>query len=84
MLGKALDPLTDTLKRLAKRLEIEGDNAYRAHVDAMNGHFFKGVISEADEAAKIRQYKPSWADVGKPAKYKPLKYLTKDPAISCR
>ncbi|MDR3409648.1 MAG: hypothetical protein P4L87_01675 [Formivibrio sp.] len=77
MLSKALNPLTDALNRLARRLDIEGDKAFRAHADAMARHTYKGV-DEATEATLIRKHRPSWADVGKPAKYKKLKSLTKE------
>lgn len=75
MLAQALKPLNDMLDHLARRLEIEGDNAFRAHSGAMARHTYKGV-DEATEAALIRKHRPSWADVGKKyEKYKQLERL---------
>jgi hypothetical protein len=73
-LGKALAPLNETLRKLAKRLEIEGDNAYRGTVNATNPHKFAG-INNLGEADLIRKEKPKWAYIGKEVPFPALKKL---------
>ncbi|EEG09096.1 hypothetical protein [Pseudogulbenkiania ferrooxidans] len=73
-LKKAIGPLNETLGRLARRLDIEGDKAYRAVVDKTNPHTFRR-IDEATEAALIRQHKPEWADITEKVAFRPLRNL---------
>lgn len=63
MLAKALQPLTDLLDRLANRLRVEGDNAFRAHVGE-NTHLY-GATRASEEVALFKREKPDWVDVGK-------------------
>ncbi|MGV0087131.1 hypothetical protein EEAAV_25175 (plasmid) [Rahnella aceris] len=75
MLGKALAPVTDLLEKLANRLRVEGDNAYRAHVGT-NAHLYGGERA-AKEVEMFKQEKPDWVDVGAPTeKFKPLGKLS--------
>jgi hypothetical protein len=72
MLASALKPLTDLLERLANRLRVEGDSAFRAHVGD-NAHLYGGVRA-SEELEFFKREKPDWVDVGlKEAKYKPLR-----------
>ncbi|MDN0073911.1 hypothetical protein QU481_03265 [Crenobacter sp. SG2303] len=73
-LSKALGPLNDTLERLARRLEIEGDKAYRGVVDKTNPHKYAG-INNVGEAELIRQHKPKWADITPKVAYRQLEGL---------
>jgi hypothetical protein len=76
MLSKALGPVTDLLEKLANRLRVEGDNAYRAHVGT-NVHLYGGERA-AKEVEMFKQEKPDWVDVGVSVeKYKPIKKLSK-------
>lgn len=75
MLGKALAPVTDLLEKLANRLRVEGDNAYRVHVGS-NAHLYGGERA-AKEVEMFKQEKPDWVDVGAPTeKFKPLGKLS--------
>ncbi|WP_346806161.1 hypothetical protein MX657_16145 [Enterobacter chuandaensis] len=62
MLAKALKPLNDILERLANRLRVEGDNAFRAHVGE-NAHFY-GAARASEEIDYFKREKPDWVDVG--------------------
>lgn len=66
MLAKALQPLTDLLDRLANRLRVEGDNAFRAHVGE-NTHLYGGARADK-EITLFESEKPDWVDVGKKEK----------------
>ena len=61
MLAKALKPLNDILERLANRLRVEGDNAFRAHVGG-NAHFY-GAARVSEELALFKRERPDWVDV---------------------
>jgi len=61
MLAKALKPLNDILERLANRLRVEGDNAFRAHVGD-NAHFY-GAARASEELALFKRERPDWVDV---------------------
>ena len=75
MLGKALAPVTDLLEKLANRLRVEGDNAYRAHVGS-NAHLYGGERA-AKEVEMFKREKPDWVDVGvSELKYEPLRNLS--------
>ena len=75
MLSKALAPVTDLLEKLANRLRVEGDNAYRAHVGT-NVHLYGGERA-AKEVEMIKREKPDWVDVGAPTeKFKLLSKLS--------
>ena len=62
MLANVLKPLTDLLDRLANRLRIEGDNAFRVHVGD-NVHLYGGARA-SEEINFIKREKPDWVDVG--------------------
>jgi hypothetical protein len=81
MLGKALAPVTDLLEKLANRLRVEGDNAYRAHVGT-NVHLYGGERA-AKEVEMFKQEKPDWVDVGKKKQtYKPLNSFDDEQSIT--
>ncbi|MBS1157486.1 MAG: hypothetical protein H6R07_3410 [Proteobacteria bacterium] len=76
MLGKALDPLTQILGQLARRLEKEGTNAHTAYADSIAKHSHKAhLMGEAD---LMHKHKPDWVDLGKVPQYKQLDKLTKE------
>jgi hypothetical protein len=61
MLGNVLKPLQDWLDRIARRLDVEGDNNYRAYVKATTTHTFTRPKAEAELAA-FEKEKPEWVD----------------------
>ncbi|GAB3551313.1 hypothetical protein GCM10027343_35470 [Noviherbaspirillum agri] len=61
MLGKVLKPVQDWLNRIARRLDIEADNQYRAYVKATNTHGFTRPRAEA-EITSFEKEKPKWVD----------------------
>lgn len=76
MLARALKPLTDLLERLANRLRVEGDSAFRAHVGD-NAHLYGGVRA-SEELEFFKREKPDWVDVGvKERAYPALENLRK-------
>ncbi len=76
MLASALKPLTDLLERLANRLRVEGDSAFRAHVGD-NAHLYGGVRA-SEELEFFKREKPDWVDVGvKERAYPALENLRK-------
>ena len=80
MLAKALKPLNDILERLANRLRVEGDNAFRAHVGE-NAHFY-GATRAGAEVEYFKREKPDWVDVGaKEPKYEALSKFNKNADI---
>lgn len=76
MLAQVLKPLSDLLERLANRLRIEGDNAFRASVGD-NVHLYGGVRA-SKEIEFFKREKPDWVDLhaGR-SKYEALPELTK-------
>lgn len=71
-LKKILGPLVEWLNKLARRLEVEADMAYRATTNAVNPHHFRGVRNEAEELVELKRGKPTWADEGKKLLNRPL------------
>ncbi|WP_292934426.1 hypothetical protein [Noviherbaspirillum sp.] len=77
MLGKVLKPVQDWMDRVARRLNIESDNAHRAYLNATNPHCLTRPTSDAEIAA-FKKEKPKWVDKTKkwvhpPAERAPLK-----------
>lgn len=73
-LDEVLEPVIDWLNRLARRLEIEGDLAYRAHVDSVNPHKYQWITPK-DEAKLIDDHTPKWVDKTDHLPYQPLSYF---------
>ena len=71
MLGQAIKPVQDILDRLARRLDIEADMAYRAHLNTVNPHAFAKVSATAEEA-EFRKKLPPWADATGSLVYPPV------------
>ena len=61
---KVIGPVTDWLNKLARRLEVEADMAYRASTNAVNPHHYRGVRNDAEELEALANGKPNWADKG--------------------
>lgn len=61
MLRKALKPVQSWLDKIARRLDIEADNQYRAYVKATNPHSFIRPRVEAEIVA-FEKEKPKWVD----------------------
>ncbi|HAV1831412.1 TPA: hypothetical protein JG914_004240 [Enterobacter hormaechei subsp. steigerwaltii] len=77
MLAKALQPLTDLLDRLANRLRVEGDNAFRAHVGNNVHRYGVKRLSADEELAYLKNERPGWVRVGaKKVSYPPLEELS--------
>lgn len=74
MFAKALAPVQDLLDRLANRLRIEGDNAYRAHV-GNNNHVLGWGKRASAEINLFEREKPDWVDIGGKSKYPATKGL---------
>ncbi|OMQ21477.1 hypothetical protein [Serratia oryzae] len=74
MLAKALAPVQDLLDRLANKLRVEGDNAYRAHV-GNNSHVLGWEKRVSEEIKLFEREKPRWVDVDVKIKYPPLSQL---------
>lgn len=70
MLGKVLKPVQDWLDRIARRLDIEADNQYRAYTKAANVHRFTRPKAEAEIAA-FEKEKPKWVDKTKRVAHEP-------------
>lgn len=71
-LAEVLQPVTQWLERVARRLEVEADQAYRARVNSINPHHFKRPNNEAELEA-FRKGKPEWVDKKTSLDYKPTK-----------
>lgn len=74
MLAKALAPVQDLLNRLANRLRIEGDNAYRAHV-GNNNHVLGWEKRASAEINLFERKKPDWVDINRVNQHPPLTRL---------
>jgi len=70
-LGEVLEPVSKWLTKLERRLEIEGDMLYRAHVDAVNPHKYQWLTPD-DEATLLNNNGAKWVDKAKRLPYKPL------------
>ena len=71
-LAKVLRPVTDWLERVARRLDVEADQAYRARVNAINPHNFKRPTNDAELEA-FKKDKPEWVDEGSDLAYEAIK-----------
>lgn len=71
-LKKVLRPVAHWLNKLARRLEVEADMAYRASTNAVNPHHYRGVRNDAEELVRLAEGKPKWADAGSRLKYGPM------------
>lgn len=71
-LDELLGPVTEWLNRLARRLEIEGDVAYRASVDTINPHRYQW-IQPADEARFLDDHTVKWVDKRTDLPHRPLR-----------
>jgi len=67
-LAKVLKPVQDTVDKIARRLEIEADNTYRAYTNVLNPHAFQRPTLDAEIAA-FKADKPKWVDVLSKEKY---------------
>jgi hypothetical protein len=70
MLGKVLKPLQDWIDRIARRLDVEADNHYRAYLEATNVHSFSRIKAEV-ELAKFEKEKPGWVDKTRKVAHEP-------------
>ena len=81
ILAKALKPLNDILERLANRLRVEGDNAFRAHVG--DNAYLYGATRASEDVEYFKRDKPDWVDVGaKERAYPTLEKFNGQEAIS--
>ncbi|USE81460.1 hypothetical protein NDR89_17420 [Cupriavidus gilardii] len=71
-LGEFLTPVHEWLHRLARRLEIEADIQYRAHVNAINPHKYR-FITPDEEAKLIADHKPNWTTNLEKLPYEPMR-----------
>ena len=86
-LGEVVKPVQDWLDQLAKRLDIEAENNYRAATKSVNGH----TLTKPTLAAEIMHFekaKPKWVDkvvkeAHPPAQKAPVKdgWLDLDPEV---
>ncbi len=72
MLGTVLKPLQDWLDRIARRLDVEGDNHYRAYVKVTNAHTFTRPKAEVELAA-FEKERPGWVDKTRKVAHEPEK-----------
>jgi hypothetical protein len=79
MLAKALRPVQDILNSIARRLDIEADMAYRAHLNVRNPHAFTRTSLDAEKEAFDKSL-PAYADKALKLKYPPLKKPKRAPA----
>lgn len=70
-LSEVLAPVQGWLNRLARRLEVEGDNAYRAYTNSVNPHTSSRLALDA-EIAELRAATPDWVKGRSAATYKAL------------
>lgn len=71
-LRRVLGPVADWLNRLARRLEVEADMAYRASINAVNPHRYRRVGNDAEEMAVMAGGTPRWADAGANMPYREM------------
>lgn len=60
-LGEVVKPVQNWLDHLARRLDIEADNHYRAYLKVTNPHSFVRPTEQAELDA-FKKSKPSWVD----------------------
>ncbi|WP_149193684.1 hypothetical protein [Luteimonas suaedae] len=72
-LRRVLGPVSDWLNRLARRLEIESDMAYRASTNSVNPHHYRRVSNDAEEMQSMGSRTPAWADASSQLRYRPLR-----------
>jgi hypothetical protein len=78
-LAKVLKPVQDTVDRIARRLEVEADNTYRAYTNAINPHAFQRPTLDA-EIAVFKADRPKWVDVVREEKFPEIKEVPSIPA----
>lgn len=71
-MAQAIKPLQDILDQLARRLDVEADNTYRAYLKTTNVHHFNRPAMAA-ELDVFRTNKPVWVDVRKAGRNRALK-----------
>lgn len=72
MLGTVLKPLQDWLDRIARRLDVEADNNYRAYLKVTNAHSFTRPKAVAEIAA-FEKDQQKWVDKTKKVAHKPAR-----------
>lgn len=75
-LGDILQPVRQWLDKLARRLEIEGDMAYRAHVNAVNPHKYVRP-TWAQDRIEMDLNKPAWVDEARKLDYPHMQRVPK-------
>jgi hypothetical protein len=73
LISAKIKPAQDFLSQLARRLEIDGDMAHRAYLDAVNPHAFVKITDEIEEAASLKKKMPTWVDQTGALANKPLR-----------
>lgn len=71
MLAKALKPVQDILNSIARRLDIEADMAYRAHLNVRNPHAFIRTSLDAEKEAFDKSL-PAYVNKTNRLKFPPL------------
>lgn len=71
MLAKALKPAQDMLTKTARRLDLEADMAYRAHLNVRNPHAFTRTSLDAEKESFDKSL-PAYADKTNRLKFPPL------------
>jgi len=69
--GEIARPVKQWLDKLARRLEVEGDMAYRAHVDSVNPHKYVRPTL-AQDRVELDLNKPGWVDETRKIEFQPL------------
>jgi hypothetical protein len=70
-LGEVIAPVQDWVNRLARRLDIEADNNYRAYTNSINPHRSTRMALDA-EVAELRRAPPDWVRVGRSGPHRAL------------
>lgn len=70
-LGVFLQPINGFLEKLAKRIEKEGDEAFKASTNVKNVHNFTKIGQDA-ELQSVLKNKPNWVDIMAIEQYKAL------------
>jgi hypothetical protein len=75
-LADMLHPIKSWLDEVARRLDVEADNLYRANTNAKNIYFER--MKDTDELAKFEKEKPEWVDKGDDGRHRAAKkYIPK-------
>lgn len=78
-LAKVITPVQDTVDKIARRLEVEADNTYRAYTNAINPHAFQRPTLDA-EIAVFKTDKPKWVDAVREEKFPAIETAPPIPA----